>query len=313
MLSRTAANLYWIARYVERAENIARLLDVGMRMATMPQLPSASTSEWHSTIIASGCKESFYAEHEQPTAETVIYHLTRDPKNPSSIFSCLETARNNARMVRTGLSTSMWEAINSTWIELNNMGDVDFAPERIGRFLDWVKERSLLFCGAIGNTMLRSDAFWFSRLGTSIERADNTSRIIDVKYHVLLPEYEQIGGSMDFYQWSSILQSVSALRAYHWVYRDKVKPWLVAELLILRMEMPRSLAYCYNDVTRQLENLANAYGARSECHRLAEQIDSNLRYSKIDNILQRGLHEFLTAIVDDTEVLGNEITKHYLI
>ena len=216
-------------------------------------------------------------------------------------------------MVRTGLSTSMWEAINTTWIELNNLGEVDFSPERIGRFLDWVKERSLLFCGAIGNTMLRSDAFWFSRLGTSIERADNTSRIIDVKYHVLLPEYEQVGGSMDFYQWSSILQSVSALRAYHWVYRDKVKPWLVAELLILRMEMPRSLAYCYSDVTRQLENLANAYGARGECHRLAGQIDSNLRYSKIDNILQRGLHEFLTAIVDDTEILGNEITRNYLI
>ncbi len=313
MLSRTAANLYWIARYVERAENIARLLDVGMRMATMPQPPSASISEWHSTIIASGCKESFYSEHEQPTAETVIYHLTRDPKNPSSIFSCLETARNNARMVRTGLSTSMWEAINTTWIELNNLGEADFSPERIGRFLDWVKERSLLFCGAIGNTMLRSDAFWFSRLGTSIERADNTSRIIDVKFHVLLPEYEQVGGSMDFYQWSSILQSVSALRAYHWVYRDKVKPWLVAELLILRMEMPRSLAYCYSDVTRQLENLANAYGARGECHRLAGQIDSNLRYSKIDNILQRGLHEFLTAIVADTEILGNEITRNYLI
>jgi uncharacterized alpha-E superfamily protein len=313
MLSRTAENLYWLARYVERAENIARLLDVTLRMASLPQEQVAGGSEWASTIIAAGCEESFYAGHEHPTAEAVIHHLTCDRDNPSSVISCLETARNNARMVRTGLSTSMWEAINSTWIELNNFRKEDFAPERIGRFLDWVKERSLLFGGTVANTMLRSDAFWFSRLGMSIERADNTARIIDVKYNILLPAYEAVGGTMDFYQWASMLQSVSALRAYHWVYRDRVKPWLVAELLILKPEMPRSLAYCVSDVSRQLESLASTYGKRGECHRLAGQIDARLRYSKIDIILQQGLHEFLTSIVDDTRVLGEEITKHYLI
>jgi len=313
MLSRTAENLYWLARYVERAENIARLLDVTLRMASLPQEQVTGGSEWASTIIAAGCEESFYAVHEHPTAEAVIHHLTCDRDNPSSVISCLETARNNARMVRTGLSISMWEAINSTWIELNNFRKEDFAPERIGRFLDWVKERSLLFGGTVANTMLRSDAFWFSRLGMSLERADNTARIIDVKYNILLPAYETVGGTMDFYQWASMLQSVSALRAYHWVYRDRVKPWLVAELLILKPEMPRSLAYCVSDVSRQLESLASAYGKRGECHRLAGQIDARLRYSKIDTILQHGLHEFLTSIVDDTRVLGEEITKHYLI
>lgn len=313
MLSRTAANLYWLARYVERAENIARLLDVTLRMASMPKVSNSSANEWHSAIISSGCEESFYAGQKNPAEQAVIYHLTRDPENPSSIVSCLETARHNARMVRTGLSVSMWEAINTTWIELNSLSDADFAPERINRFLDWVKERSLLFGGAMASTMLRNDAFWFSRLGMSIERADNTARILDVKYHVLLPEYETVGGGMDFYQWSSILQSVSALRAYHWVYRDKVKPWLVADLLILRNEMPRSLAFCYSDVSRQLENLANAYGARNESHRLAGKLDSLLRYGQIDAILQRGLHDFLTDIVDDTRALGDEINRHYLI
>lgn len=313
MLSRAAANLYWLARYMERAENIARLLDVALRMASMPQVSNSGASEWHSAIISSGCDESFFAGHDKPVEKDVIYHLARDPENPSSIVSCLETARQNARMVRTGLSASMWEAINTTWMELNNLGEADFAPERISRFLDWVKERSMLFGGAMASTMLRNDAFWFSRLGMSVERADNTARILDVKYHILLPEYETVGGGMDFYQWASILQSVSALRAYHWVYRDKVKPWLVAELLILRAEMPRSLAFCYSDVARQLETLANAYGTRNECHRLAGKLDALLRYGQIDTILQRGLHDFLTDIVDDTKILGDAVNRHYLI
>lgn len=313
MLSRTAENLYWLSRYVERAENLARLLDVALRMASLPQGHAAIGSEWASTVIAAGCEDSFYSCHEQASADSVIQHLVSDRNNPSSILSCLETARNNARMVRTGLSMSQWEAVNSTWIELNNFRAEDFAPERIGRFLDWVKERSLLFGGAVANTMLRSDAFWFSRLGMSIERADNTARIIDVKYNVLLPAQEAVGGGMDYYQWASMLQSVSALRAYHWVYRDRVKPWLVAELLILKPEMPRSLAYCISDVSRQLENLAGAYGKRGECHRLAGQIDARLRYSKIGAILSQGLHEFLTAFIEETGVLGEEITRHYLI
>ncbi|MFZ5833766.1 MAG: alpha-E domain-containing protein [Pseudomonadota bacterium] len=312
MLSRTAENLYWLARYIERAENIARLLDVTLRMASLPQEKDTGDSEWRSAIIASGCEESFFATRERATPETVLYYLTCDRDNPSSIISCMSTARNNARMVRTALSISMWEAINSTWIEMNTLCQADFTPERVGRFLDWVKERSLLFGGTVASTLLRSDAFWFCRLGMSIERADNTSRILDVKYNILLPAYETVGGTMDYYQWASVLRSVSALRAYHWVYRDRVKPWLVAELLILKPEMPRSLAYCISDVSRQLESLAGAYGTRGECHRLAGQMDARLRYSTIEQIFALGLHEFLTGIVEDTRMLGDEITRQYL-
>lgn len=313
MLARTAENLYWLARYVERAENIARLLDVAIRMTSMPQEAAEGVTGWRPAIVASGCEESFYAAYKHPDMENVLHHLTRDPANPSSILSCFATARYNARSVRTALTNPMWEAINTSWLEVRDFGDADFAPENIGRLLDWVKGRSLLYSGAVINTMLRNDGYWFTRLGTSIERSDNTARILDVKYHMLLPEYEAAGGAMDFYQWASILQSVSALRAYHWIYRDKVKPWLVAELLILKPEMPRSLAYCMADVTRQLDNLAGVNGVRGECQRLAGQIDSRLRYSKIDRIFAEGLHEFLTRFIDDTEVLGGEITKQYLI
>jgi uncharacterized alpha-E superfamily protein len=313
MLSRTAESLYWLARYVERAENIARLLDVGQRMASLSVDTEAGAREWHSTIVAAGCEASFYAGNGTPAGEAVIEHLARDPANPSSILSCLETARRNARNVRTALTRDMWEAINSTWMGLRQFKDEDFSAERIGGFLEWVKVRSLLFDGTVTNTMMRNDAYWFTRLGTFVERADNTARILDVKFHLLLPAYETVGGTLDYYQWAAILRSVSALRGYHFLYRDRVKPWLVAELLILRPEMPRSLATCFNEITAQLELLAGAYGQRGECHRLAGQMHAALRYGKIEQIFQSGLHEFLTRFIDDSIALGDEITTQYLI
>jgi uncharacterized alpha-E superfamily protein len=312
MLSRTADNLFWLARYIERAENVARLLDVGLRMASLSLEAGGDRTEWHSTIVAAGCEQTFYAKHQQPSPQAVIDHLTRDLDNPSSILATLETARRNARADRTGITTDMWEAVNSAWIESRTLGDEDFALENVRRFLEWVKERSLRFGGAVSGTMLRNDAYWFTRLGMAIERADNTARILDVKYHVLLPGHAGVGSTRDYYQWTSILRSVSAQRAYHWVYRDRLKPWLVADLLILRPEMPRSLAACFEDINRHLELLANAYGTRGECHRVAGQIHARLRFAKIEEIFQRGLHEFLTEFIDQNIVLGKEISKHYL-
>jgi len=312
MLSRTAENLFWLARYVERAENMARLLDVAMRMSSLPHGPTDGPDEWHSAIVAAGCEQSFYSAHGRASAEAVIDHLARDPENPSSILSCLETARQNGRAVRTALTVDMWEAVNSTWLEMRKLTKDDFAPARVGRVLDRVKERSLLFGGAANATMLRSDAYWFTRLGTFVERADNTARILDVKYHVLLPKPDAVGGLVDYYQWTAILRSVSALRSYHWVYRDRLKPWLIAELLILRPEMPRSLRSCLDEIARHLDILGQAYGTRGECHRLAGEVDARLRYGKIDAIFQSGLHEFLTEFIDTNTVLGEEIGRHYL-
>jgi uncharacterized alpha-E superfamily protein len=312
VLSRTAANLYWLSRYIERAENLARLVDVGQRMASLSTAPAGDTSEWHSSVIASGCQSSFYKKYKDADAASVIHHLVLDPDNPSSIWSCFATARQNARAVRTALTVDMWEAVNSTWLELQNQRD-DFSLERLPRLLDWIKERSLLFNGAVTSTMLRKDAYWFTRLGTFVERGDNTARILDVKYHVLLPQYEGVGGTLDYYQWASILRSVSALRAYHWVYNDRLKPWLVAELLILRPEMPRSLITCFNEINLHLNYLSSVYGTKGECHRLAGKMQAQMAYGKIEDIFQSGLHQFLTDVIDTSLVLGEEIAKQYLV
>ena len=310
MLSRTADSLYWLARELERAESIVRLLDVGIHMSSNP-LAEASASEWHSTVLASGCEPGFYAKYDQATSENVIDFLIRDPDNPSSIFSCIETARQNARAVRTALTSDMWDAVNATWLDARSFQQQDFALHGVRRLLDWVKERSQLFSGAMANTMLRRDGFWFARLGTFIERADNTARILDVKYNILLPDYQSVGGTLDYYQWNAILRAVSARRSYHWIYRTRLQPWSIAELLILRPEMPRSLCSCFNEITWYLDALAEAYGTRGECHRLAGQMDARLRYGKIDEVFQIGLHEFLTEFIDFNVDLGSEISQQY--
>lgn len=313
MLSRTANSLYWLARYMERAENIARMIMIGHRMASMARSLENDTNEWHSTLVAAGCEPGFFRKHEEATGEAVVHYLVHDRDNPSSIFACFETARQNARAVRTALTADMWEALNGTWLRTREIEKAQRGGEGLAELLDWVRERSLLFAGAYGSTMLRNDAFCFTRLGTFIERADNTARILDVKYHLLLPEHEGIGGVLDYYQWRAILRSASALRAYHWVYHDRLKPWLVAELLILRPEMPRSLRSCHDQITADLDLLAERYGGqRGECHGLAGELHARLRNGRMRDIFQSGLHEFLTTFIDRSIELGTAIDKSYL-
>jgi len=315
VLSRTADGLYWLARYMERAENVARILSAGQRMASMTRSIGSESNEWESTLAAAGCAESYREKHGDVTPGGVVDFLVRDPGNPSSVLSCLETARRSARGVRTALTADMWEALNDTWLELRSFESFEGAgSERILRLLEWVKHRSLLFNGAYANTMLRNDAFFFTQLGTFLERADNTARILDVKYHVLLPKSESVGGPLDYCHWESILRAVSALRAYHWVYHERLAPWMIADLLILRPEMPRSLCACYAQVARHLELLAEQYGGkRGECHRRAGEIHARLRYGRIDAILSSGLHEFLTGIVDDGIAVGQDVGAFYLL
>lgn len=313
MLGRTAGNLYWLARYWERMDYLARLLESARRMAALTTAGTVEGNEWHSALIASGCEEAFGENPDAVTPEAAIRFLLRDPDNPSSIWSCIETGRANARSVRSSLTVDAWEAINGTWLERDQALAQPPGPERLSDVLDWVKTRSTLFRGAYGSTMLRNDAYFFTRLGSFIERADNIARIVDVKYHVLLPEHEGVGGGLDYYQWTAILRAASALRAYHWVYRDKVQPWRVADLLILRSEMPRSLCACYDEIVDMLSKLSVAYGGRyGECHRLAGEFHARLRFGRIESIFTGGLHEFLTEAVDHTAELGQQIGQFYL-
>ncbi|HEV3177939.1 MAG TPA: alpha-E domain-containing protein [Stellaceae bacterium] len=314
MLSRTADSLYWLARYVERAENIARTVLVGHWMASMARSLGNPGNEWESTLIASGCEAGYRAKYAEVTPAGVVDYLVRDPENPSSLISCIETARRNARAVRTALTVDMWNALNETWLRMREKLVSGFTLDQVSEVLEWVKQRSQLFNGAYANTMLRNDAYYFTRLGTFVERADNTARLLDVKYHVLLPRSEGVGGALDYYQWQAILRSVSGLRSYHWVYHDRLKPWLIAELLILRPEMPRSLVSCYDEIVRTLDLLAEAYGGkRGECHRLTGEVYARLRYGRIQDVFQLGLHEFLTEFINRTLILGDEIASLYLI
>jgi uncharacterized alpha-E superfamily protein len=217
MLSRTADNLYWLSRYAERADFIARILDATLRFAALPSSYGGETNEWESAVAAAGnldeCRRLYSAVNE----DTVRDFLAFSPHNPSSIRGCIEMARENARAVRTALTTETWAAINDAWLELKRFDKAEMSREEFARFLDWVKGVCLAVDGSAYRTMLRNDGFWFTRIGFAIERADNTARILDVKHLVLLPETERVGGSLDYFQWTTILREVSALTAYHWV------------------------------------------------------------------------------------------------
>ena len=314
MLSRTADNLYWLSRYVERAEFVARILDAAHRLASLPtSYGGGETNEWASALASAGDTEVFKQHYDAVNADTVCDFLAFSPHNPSSIRSSIETARENARSVRTALTTEMWDAINGAWLELRTYSGRDLNRDEFSRFLEWVKGISLTFDGSAYRTMLRNDTYWFTRLGTAIERADNTARILDVKYKILLPATETVGGSLDYFQWTTILREVSAFNAYHWVYRESIKPMLVADLLILNRQMPRSLANCYGVLVEHLDLIADSYGRRGPSQRLAGNMLARLESEHIDRVFTGGLHEFITAFIGENSRVGAAIVDQYLV
>ncbi|MEM8553162.1 MAG: alpha-E domain-containing protein, partial [Pseudomonadota bacterium] len=233
LLARTADDLYWLGRYVERAENTARILDVASRLAALPAQYGGESNEWESAALASGAGPAFAETYPDASRNNVIHFLAFSEQNPSSIYLCLKRARAAARSVRTAITLEMWNIINDAWLELNRYPRDGMSPRQLTQFLSFVKEACLRFDGAAFRTMLRTDAHAFFFLGTYVERTDATARILDVKYHVLLPEGEEVGGVRDYFQWSSILRAASAYTAYQWVFRDSLRPFRVAELLTL--------------------------------------------------------------------------------
>jgi uncharacterized alpha-E superfamily protein len=313
MLSRTADSLYWLSRHIERAENLARILDVAQRLATLPSAYAGASSEWESAIATAACTDIFYNTYDKATRQNVVEFIVASDANSSSIRTCVESARTNARAVRTALTTEMWEIINGLWHEVQKFKLKNIDPSQLAKFLAVVQEASLRFDGTAYRTMLRTDHFRFQRIGTYIERADNIARLLDVKYHVLLPEQEPVGGGLDYFQWSAILRSVGALTSYNWVYRDNVKPWLVADFLILRLEQPRSLISSYENLNRQLDALAEKYGRQGSAQRIARATYARLQNQDIDELFQSGLHEFLTNFTTDNNWLGAALTEQYLL
>lgn len=309
LLGRTANGLYWMNRYIERTENMARLVDAGLRMA-LTRTQSAE-EEWKSVVLSAGTDHGFGATHENYTAEAVSDYLLRDMSNPSSAMSSIETARFNARMVRTALTRETWESINEGWMGLKRMLADPIDERELPKVLDEIKRATALVRGSFYGTMLRNEIFDFSQMGTYVERADNTARILDVKYYVLLPSVSWVGSTLDNYQWESILRSVSAHRSYRWVYEADYKPTNIADYLILNGRMPRSLTFCYRFLGEHLRFREEEYGERLPCHDTVEKTLAKLRSSSIKQIFDTGLHEFLTGFIHDNKRLGDEVAADY--
>jgi len=310
MLSRTADNLFWMARHIERAENTARVLDVAHRTSLLPlDIDGAEAYLWYAPLNITGCVSGYEAKYGLARADAVTHYMALDPDNPASIYTCLRLARENARAVRGAITSEMWEVINATWLELNRLSR-QLDQEKFTDFFDWVKDRSHMFRGVTLGTIQKDIALNFIKLGTFLERADNTARILDVKYHILLPSVNDVGGAADYYQWGSLLKSVSAFEAYRKIYRDVMSPLRVAELLILRDDMPRSLHACMNEVEAALIEINGSSGV--EARRCAGQQHAALHFGRIENVFALGLHQYLTDFLAQTARLGSEIRDAYL-
>jgi uncharacterized alpha-E superfamily protein len=329
MLSRTADHLFWMARYMERAENTARMLDVNYQTSLLPQSADRAEQGWRGLLSISELTSAFQQKYAEVNERNVMEFMVRDEANPSSIGACLRAARENARAVRGALTTEVWETQNQTWLEFNRMLAHGRFQRDPGEFFEWVKFRSHLSRGVTVGTMLQDEALHFLRIGTFLERADNTARLLDVKFHALTKEFygtaqtQSMNGmtqsqvivrdqqEYDFYHWSAILRSVSAFEVYRKVYRNVIRPEKVAELMILRPDMPRSLAASINEVVTNLRMVANEQSV--ETLRRAGRMRADLQYGSIDEILATGLHAYLTQFLDRVGDLGVGISRDFLV
>ena len=310
MLSRTADHLFWMARYTERAENTARMLDVNIQTQLLPQSVEAAEQSWRALLGISELLPAFDAKYGILSRNDVLDFMVCDPTNPSSIVSCLTSARENARAVRGTLTTEVWETQNTTFLELATLLDDGMLEREPSEFFEWVKHRSHLSRGVTIGTMLKDEAFYFIRLGTFLERADNTARLLDVKFHGADGE-QRTASEMDYYHWAAVLRSVSAFETYRKTYRDVITPERVAELLVLRGEMPRSLMACLSEVVDNLAQVRNDVSRETE--RFAGRLHAGLRFNSIDDIMQRGLHDYLTEFLEQVYELGNRVSRDFLV
>jgi uncharacterized alpha-E superfamily protein len=311
MLGRTAQNLFWLSRYVERAENMARLLEVGYRMSLTSRREGGASEHLVSMMQAAEVDEGFAKKHDVADVDTVAHYMMFDPDNASSVYSCLLAARTNARSVRTAITLDMWESMNEAWLEYSQINPRDVRGAKLLGLLQWVKQRSHEFRGALLGTILRDDGFSFLQIGNFVERADNTARILDMKYYVLLPRATLVGGDLDIQQWTLILRAASAHRAYRHVYHDRYKAHNIADFLMLRAEMPRSLVYCARFVQQNLDMLGTLYGRKEACHEVAAGMLGMVENTNMDAIFARGLHEFLTEFIARNNQVTDALSESY--
>ena len=307
MLSRTANSIYWMARSLERAENLTRLLDVSHNMSLMPN-SKGGQQELLAPLTITGRQDQFREAYPQLNAEALLEFFLFDEANDGSIFSCIRSARDNAHSVRDKLSSEAWESINATWLELRHRRQRGINHEGVKSLIDWIKQRSHEFRGAAYGTMLHNNVFHFMRLGTFIERADNTARILRVKLEVMESQHNS-NHAIDFYQWNALLQSLGAYEAYHDKYTGGLTTRNVTELMILSAELPRSLRYCIGALMSQLIAIEGDQGQAAK--RLCAELHARLEYGEVDFITRFGLHEYLNDLLRRIHTIGDEIHRSY--
>ncbi|MEO5772959.1 MAG: alpha-E domain-containing protein [Sphingomicrobium sp.] len=310
MLSRTAANLYWIGRYMERAEFTTRLIHATLRLSSLSYGAHATTAAWESALAVVGRGPP---PGEVPASGATAFNVCRtlalDSDNPNSVRECLAKARNNARSARNAITAELWEAINLAWLDVRDRT----SPGGVQTTLSMVqslKANSRGFEGALVQ-MLRHESFWFMRLGSAIERGDNTARLLDVKYYLLLPDTEKVGGALDRDQWTAILETVSARNAYRLLYHEGLKPWLVADMLLFRRELPRSVIGASSEVVDLLAAIGGRTGRQGEADRQARLRHSRLSETNIDEVFSNGLHEFLKDYLAENGKVDAAISKQF--
>lgn len=308
MLSRTASALYWLGRYVERADFLARLVEATVRLDALSARP-AGEAAWASALAVSYTDKAFALTGNPLTKAHVARFLTLDADNPGSIIRCLDMARNNARAVRTALTREAWTAINRAWLLFHNRASTGGTAATLN-LVEQVKGETRGFEGAI-HRMMRNEPTLLIQLGAAVERADNTARLVDVKYHLLLPEGEAVGGVVDRDQWTTILQTVSAVNAYRWIYNDGLRPANVIDMLVSRAELPRSLAACVEETVGLLSALAKRTGLQGEADRMARARMARLQKTQTSQVIVSGLHEYLVAFIRENAMLDAAIARQF--
>ena len=313
MLSRVAHSLYWMSRYIERAENLARLLDVNLQLLLDFQGFTDRTIQehWGSIIASSGDEEVFEEHYDQADSRSVTEYFAFDQRNPNSIRSCVNAARENARMIRDQISAEMWETINELYLYLHDRTSEEIWATGAGEFFNNVKRSAHLFQGLTTSTYSRSEGWEFIEFGKFLERADKTTRILDVKYHILLPDASDVGGAVDTAQWQAVLRSASALEAYRRFYVREILPWKVAEFLIFSDSFPRSLHFCVAQVDEFLRRILGETGTRprTEAGRASRRLLADLQSLTIADVLDQGLHEFLMDLQATLDTIGDEVVQ----
>jgi uncharacterized alpha-E superfamily protein len=313
MLSRTADNLFWMGRYLERAETMARLLHVGARMNLIPDTVDGFRSEWVSILHASGTHAAFEKKYGEPVERNVITHLFFDRDNPSSVAACIAAARENARIVRTALSAPVWDALNGSYQELKGLERTPRSEISITALTEWTAKQHALASGAIEGTLLRNDGYDFIHLGFNLERADNTARFLDVKYYVLLPDTGFVGSGLDNVQWQTLLRGMQMHRAFHWAYGGDITASKIADLLILNPACPRSLMTAIEEATIHLDRLSRSYGQSTRAQSAARALLAELSETRLSDIFDEGMHEFLERMKRQVANISTCVSETYLI